>query len=170
MKTASNVKCTGGADDDVRYKSRIEVAKDVLEHIFPSTLGPKTAFHLIGRREENEAFQIFGTKPKTTKSRCLHALDDDLDFHHLQELKEKWTTDADATYLWEYIYQTIKDLKGKHEIIIITDGLDNDSTERFKGPDGFEEIFRRIPQAEKLRLNFFIGGNDVSHPQQKVYE
>ena len=50
---------------------------------------------------------------------------------------------ASGTFLWQYVYETIRGGHGHdEEVAIVTDGYDNGSDGEFHGRDGFNHMMR----------------------------
>lgn len=90
-------------------------------------------------------------------------------YQRKDELLLSWTIKDACTYLWHYIYEQIKDFKdSKHEVVIITDGIDDRSPVPFKGLLGFNELLTRM-HGGKVRISLYLIGNSLSAADAKRY-
>eukprot|EP00438_Fugacium_kawagutii_P024181 Skav230782 [mRNA] locus=scaffold1473:234833:236494:- [translate_table: standard] len=67
----------------------------------------------------------------------------------LDDVISLWKCDAWTTYMWEYIYKTLLSASESSsattwDVIIVTDGADNDSPDAFNGPSGFNEMMNQL--------------------------
>lgn len=65
------------------------------------------------------------------------------------------------THLWEYLHGVLAGIASpKVEVVIVTDGYDNQSPGEFAGPDGFSHMMRElIKVGKKPRFRVFCTGN-----------
>lgn len=134
----------------------IQKGKQVLGDLFPSFILSPTAIHIIGSVEGPD------------KSRCLyqHVVDSE---YKEAEVMDSWTTLARRTFLWQYVYDQVKDFAQlPHEVVIITDGVDNDSDSCFRGLMGFNEFMRRMDRS-KIRISLFLIGSRLSSKDATTY-
>jgi hypothetical protein len=72
----------------------------------------------------------------------------------------KWNCDGGSTFLWEYIFNTIQKYNTQSiqtmEVIIITDGYDNQSSDKFKGPNGYKEMMKQLDSSKKIPKAFRV--------------
>jgi len=55
---------------------------------------------------------------------------------------------ARGTFLWQYVYQAISAKHGHdQEVVIVTDGYDNDSDEDFRGTEGFNKMMQLLKES-----------------------
>ncbi|CAE7547630.1 unnamed protein product [Symbiodinium sp. CCMP2456] len=68
------------------------------------------------------------------------------------------------TYLWQYVFFAIKAKPGRdQEVIIVTDGIDNDSDEAFRGTNGFNymmELLTGLGISIPRMIIYCIGNED----------
>lgn len=131
--------------------------KQVLKDLFPSLTLTPTAIHLIGN-----------AKTGSNKSRCLYNHMVDLE-HKETAVIDSWTTVSSSTFLWQYVYEQVKDFAElRHEVIIITDGGDNASGSAFRGLAGFNELMQRMG-GSKIRISLFLIGSSLSSHDAAKY-
>jgi len=135
---------------------RMEQAKRVLHDVFPRFVLNPTSIHVIGDAKGRR------------RSRCI--------FSHMVELEHKeaevmsaWAADASCTFLWEYVFAQVKDLAElEHEVVIITDGEDNQSSAKFSGLEGFNQLMSRMG-GKRLRISLFLIGNSMPSGHASSY-
>ena len=67
----------------------------------------------------------------------------------LEDIIRVWKCEAWTTYMWEYIYKTLCSASESSsattwDVIIVTDGADNDSPDGFNGPPGFNKMMNQL--------------------------
>mmetsp|Transcript_8851 Transcript_8851/g.20962 ORF Transcript_8851/g.20962 Transcript_8851/m.20962 type:complete len:288 (-) Transcript_8851:167-1030(-) len=135
---------------------RLQRAKQVLRDVFPRFVLTPTAIHLIGNKKA--PFQ----------SRCLFSHTAQLE-NREAEVMNAWTAKAGRTFLWEYVYQQVRDFAElNHEVILITDGDDNGSSGDFVGLNGFNEFMTRM-SGKRMRISLFLIGNSLAAEHASAY-
>lgn len=99
---------------------------------------------------------------------------------NIPEVLNAWSADGGRTFLWEYMYNQLRVMDaGSNEVMIITDGCDNDSAGEFNGATGFNAMMTRLLELGiELRINVLslgsdacegTGNNDLAHATGGVY-
>eukprot|EP00411_Alexandrium_monilatum_P086964 CAMPEP_0175710626 /NCGR_PEP_ID=MMETSP0097-20121207/40178_1 /TAXON_ID=311494 /ORGANISM="Alexandrium monilatum, Strain CCMP3105" /LENGTH=454 /DNA_ID=CAMNT_0017018049 /DNA_START=11 /DNA_END=1374 /DNA_ORIENTATION=+ len=89
--------------------------------------------------------------------------------HKEAEVMSAWAADASCTFLWEYVFAQVKDLAElEHEVVIITDGEDNQSSAKFSGLEGFNQLMSRMG-GKRLRISLFLIGNSMPSGHASSY-
>ncbi|CAF1103202.1 unnamed protein product [Rotaria sordida] len=61
-----------------------------------------------------------------------------------------WKAQSNRTYLWQFIWKSIESVICIDcELVIITDGFDNESDEEFNGPTGFDALMSKLNTRNK---------------------
>jgi len=134
----------------------LDFAKKALLGVFPRLAMTPTAIHKIGTINGEMGSKIL--------------------FKHTEELEGKeaavlstWVADAPGTYLWEYVYEQVKDYSdAEHEVIIITDGFDNSSPAPFDGLEGFNTLMERM-KGKRIRISLILIGNTLGQQDANAY-
>lgn len=157
---------TLAAGEDSTSPTAIEKGKLVLQSLWPRCVETPTSIHLIGSKTGESGEHA---------SQCLVQHGDSLDGLNAEaELLDKWSAMVESqrarTYLWQYIHEKTKVYRDlKHEVVIITDGTDNESSDRFKGLHGFNELLMQF-SGGKIRISLYLIGNSLTSKEAKSYK
>ncbi|CAF1225547.1 unnamed protein product [Rotaria sordida] len=68
-----------------------------------------------------------------------------------------WKAQSNRTYLWQFIWKSIESVICIDcELVIITDGFDNESDKEFKGPTGFDALMSKLNTRNKPLPRVFV--------------
>jgi Mg-chelatase subunit ChlD len=129
---------------------KLSIGKRALYKMFARVERTPTQVHLIGRHpyeydENSKRILDFSDKKAASK------------------IDQRWDAKASGTYLWEYLYEVLSEMKvNEPEVVIITDGCDNDSKGKFSGGEGFIEVMNRLVKEQiKPRFRILFVGMDA---------
>jgi len=75
----------------------------------------------------------------------------------LDDILPMWTMSSKYTYLWRYVLSVVlAEADQDHEVIIITDGYDNDSDGDFVGKKGFNAVMNHLKAAGRKLPRFVV--------------
>jgi hypothetical protein len=129
-----------GTGNKLRKKEEIgeEIWQSIVDHICPMPLTVRT----ITEKHGSTTLQEIGTySPATLR-------------------KNRFAADGGGTYLWEFLVNQGKELiqkSGRWMFILISDGMDNESTSPYDGIDGFRACVDAL-QAMNIDTEFHIIG------------
>lgn len=128
---------------------KLHSAKKALASIMPRIERTPTDVHFIRSKAGMEGFvstQVFAHNETSIG---------------FEDIARQWKVCC-RTFLWEYAYHIVADIVTPHiEVVIITDGDDNDSAEHFNGAEGFSHMMDLLLRTGKQpRFRVFCIGRD----------
>lgn len=146
------------ASGSMNNHGRISKAKHIVSDLWPQFVLTPTDIHFIGSRAKCG---------NSIVSHRFFGRERDLE-DQKEVLMRAWKTNG-GTFLWQYVYESIKDFGGcRHEAIIVTDGVDELSDGPFKGLQGFNELMKRM-QGETIRISLMLIGNSLPQGDAQAY-
>jgi len=116
---------------------KLTSAKEALASIMPRIERTPTEVHFIRSRNGTRGFvstQIFRHNDTAVT---------------FENIAKEWKVCC-KTYLWEYAHSVVSSIITPFiEVVIVTDGDDNDSSEEFNGPQGFNHMMQLLTRAGK---------------------
>jgi hypothetical protein len=180
-------------DNSKSMKIHAAEAKRIFKKIEPRVTRTPTNIHLIGSNwigKEKWGFCHAGCKRKGTGEevwcescenltypplvevlgpRSYRLFDKDADFE-IEEVLEQWNMTGLKTYLWQYLlHPLLQESSKEHEVVIITDGHDNDSGGDFHGIAGFNALMQRLKESGRKLPRFIVLFLGADHDNDRSY-
>jgi len=137
---------------------KIESAKAALASVMPRIERTPTDVHFIRSRDGPDGFV----------STQLFAYNDT--GINYEDIAKEWKACC-TTYLWEYTHGVVSGIVSPViEVVLLTDGEDNDSPGEFGGPQGFSHMMKLfLVVGKQPRFRVYCIGNDACMGQNKYY-
>jgi hypothetical protein len=143
---------SGSMTDD-----RLNKAKEYIKGISGRLYASNTNVYFIGSKD---------------KSRQIVTHYNRINEHTLEShILDIWKAEDGATYLWEFVWESMKDNTcADCELIIVTDGEDNMSSGKFYGSKGFDELMIRLKQRQQPLPRVYVYCIGCTVDVEKYYQ